>query len=75
MATQAPLYAVYNRDCGHVIGVHNNRATFEPLIAKLEAAGTYSLRTRRATDADIEAVVKQVMCDKCRYKADGHTSP
>lgn len=58
-------YAVYNKDCGHVLGVHNDRAAFEPMTARLQAAGRFSLRTRKATDEDILAVVRGEKCKRC----------
>lgn len=61
------LYAVYNRDCGHVLGVHNNRAAFEPMVTQMQAQGCYSLRTRKATDFDIVAVLRDEMCDRCKH--------
>lgn len=61
------MYAVYNRDCGHVLGVHNNRAAFEPMVARMQAAGRHSLRTRKATDEDLLAVLQQDKCERCEY--------
>jgi hypothetical protein len=58
-------YAVYNKDCGHVLGVHNDRAAHAPLIARLEARGNFSLRTRKATDEDMLAVIRVDRCELC----------
>jgi hypothetical protein len=59
------LFAVYDKYCGHVLGVHADRRTFEPVIAALAGLGRYSLRTRRATDADLLAVMQGVKCEHC----------
>jgi predicted metalloprotease len=58
-------FAVYNRDCGHVLGIHPDRATFEPMIARMQASGRYSLRTRRSTPDDVDAVLLGVKCELC----------
>ena len=58
-------YAVYNKDCEHVLGVHNDRAAFEPMTARLQATGKFSLRTRKATDEDILAVLREERCELC----------
>lgn len=61
------MYAVYNRDCGHVLGVHNDRAAFEPMVERMAAVGRYSLRTRKATDEDLLSVLQQAKCERCEY--------
>lgn len=63
------MYAVYNRDCGHVLGVHNDRGTFEPMVARMQAIGRYSLRTRKATDEDLLALLRQDKCEQCELHA------
>lgn len=59
------LYAVYNKHCGHVLGVHPDRAVHEPMVEALQPVNRHALRTRVATDADIEAVVRGIRCEKC----------
>lgn len=67
-----PLYGVYNRDCGHVLGVHADRRAWEPTVARMQARENWSLRTRRATDEDMLAVVRGVKCERCDgARADG----
>jgi hypothetical protein len=59
------LYAVYNRHCAHVLGVHADRRVWEPFIARMQAAGNWSLRTRVATDEDLLAVIRGDRCERC----------
>ena len=60
-----PLYAVYNRYCGHVLGVHADRGHWEPMVARLQVVGSWSLRTRKALDEDLLAVIRGDRCGKC----------
>lgn len=64
------LYAVYNKHCGHVLGVHADRAVQEPIVEALQPANGWALRTRRATDEDLTAFMQGVRCVKCSL--DGH---
>lgn len=63
--TGQALYAVYNRDCGHVLGVHADRAFWEPTVSRMQQAGNWSLRTRVATDEDMLAVIRGEKCERC----------
>lgn len=67
------LYAVYNKRCGHVLGVHADRRIWEPHIARMQEAGNWSLRTRVATDEDMVAVIRGERCGMCA--ADGVDQP
>jgi hypothetical protein len=67
-----PLYAVYHKHCGHVINVHANRAIWDPIADSLQRATGFALRTRKATDADLEALIRGDRCDLCTV--DGKTT-
>jgi hypothetical protein len=67
-----PRYAVYNKHCGHVINIHGDRAVNEPIIEAIQPANGYALRTRKATDVDLEALVRGDRCERCTL--DGQTT-
>ena len=59
------LYAVYHKHCGHVVNVHGDRAVNDPIVEALQPAWRYALRTRKATDDDLEALVRGDRCERC----------
>lgn len=63
--TEQTLYAVYNKHCGHVVGVHPDRAIHERYVEVLQPANRYALRTRKATDDDLEALIRGTRCQTC----------
>lgn len=63
--TGQALYAVYNKHCGHVLNIHADRAVQEPIVEAMQPVNNWALRTRRATDADITALMQGVRCSKC----------
>jgi hypothetical protein len=60
-----PLYAVYNKHCGHIISIHADRALWEPIIAHMQPANGHALRTRKASDDDLLAALRGDRCDTC----------
>lgn len=65
------MYAVYHRDCGHVVGAPNSRAVADGFVAALAAKGQFAWRVRIATDDDLAALITGTRCEACTQ--DGQT--
>ncbi len=65
MTTDAPVYALYHRTCGHILGVSAERGMLERQRDALATVGHHRYRTRRAGDDDVEALVRGDRCEFC----------
>lgn len=60
------LYAVYHKDCGHILGIAHERGMCERQISALTLRGTWGWRVRAGvTDAQIDSLLKGDRCAKC----------
>ena len=64
-------FVLYNRRCGHVAVIHNDRPTVEAIRGVQQAAGFHDWRIRAgASDEDIASLLRQDGCDGCRVRRD-----
>lgn len=67
------LYAVYHKDCGHILGIHNERRIVQRQIEyalTVNAMGSWGWRVRAGvTDAQIDSLMRGDRCAKCSIEA------
>ena len=58
-------YVLYNKRCGHVIGMSANRETLERQAEALSLTSNRGWRVRLSDDGAREALLKGVRCESC----------
>lgn len=66
------LYAVYNKNCGHLLHAGDDRPRAEQLIAALTVAGKWGYRIKTSPDdTALESLIRGDRCGVCSL--DGST--